>query len=215
MGIELKIQHMTMDGLPYCCPECGTSAFTLDARGPIDAFAAVWATCASYHSWEVMIIDIDDLRAIDGARTGRAKAEDEDTFHVLVGDTLLEGTLHPDVIIDDLKRAAKDVYWKKIIKPAARRRKNAVKRAIKQPIRTARNAVTRRANDTVAAAKAAAITAAWDWQAGGHEPDPDYQPEPVNPCIACGGKGSLKIKTKLHDTTSVHCSVCFGTGEID
>lgn len=215
MGIKLKIQQMTIDGLPFTCPECDTSALTLDARGPIDAFAAVWATCSSYHSWEVYLLDIEDLREIQASSTGRVKAEDEDTFRLVIGGAVLEGTLHPDVILDDLKRAAKDVYWKKLIKPAARRKKNAVKRAIKRPIRTAKKAVTRRVDNTVASAKAAAIGAAWDWQAGGHEPDPDYTPEPVTPCAACDGKGGFNIKSRIHDTTRVDCRVCFGTGEID
>ena len=215
MGIELKIQHMTMDGLPYSCPECGTSAFTLDARGPIDAFAAVWATCSGYHSWEVAVLDLDDLRAINSARTGRQRAEDEDTFQVLVGDTLLEGSLHPDVILDDLKRAARDVYWKKIIKPAVRRRKNAAKRAIKNAGRAAIGAVTEPAKSTVAAATAAVLTADWNARAGGDEPDPDYTPAPVIKCKACKGKGRLKLDSRIHDLTSVRCDVCYGTGEID
>lgn len=215
MGIELKIQQMTMDGLPYTCPECDTSAFTLDARGPVDAFASVWATCASYHSWQDSLLTAEDLRAIQAASTGRQRAEDEDTFVIVIGGALLEGTLHPDVIVDDLKRAARDVYWKRIIKPAARRQKNKAKRAIKRPIKKAAAAVTGAASNSVAAAKAAAIGAAWDWQAGGHEPDPDYQPEPVNPCGACNGKGRFTIKSKIHDATTVNCSVCYGTGEID
>lgn len=210
----LKIQSMTIDGHPYLCPECASEAFTLDGAGFIDALP-VRGNCWQSHSWEEPLITLGSLKQIAASSTGRAKAEDEDTFSIVIGGAVLEGVLHPDVILDDLKRAARDVYWKKIIKPAARRRKNAVKRAIKQPIRAARNAVARQVDDTVAAAKAAAITAAWDWQAGGREPDPDYTPEPVNACIACDGKGSLKIKTKVHDTTSVRCSVCSGTGEID
>jgi len=215
VGIELKIQQMTIDGLPFTCPECDTSALTLDARGPIDAFATVWATCASYHSWEVYLLDIDDLQAINAARTGRQRAEDEDTFAVVIGGVAFEGTLHPDVILDDLKRAARDVYWKKIIKPAARRRKNAAKRALKRPIKKAAAAVTGTATNTVAAAKAAAIGAAWDWNTPGGDPDPDYTPEPVNPCIACDGEGSHSIDSRIHGATHVPCLVCSGTGEID
>jgi hypothetical protein len=215
MGIELKIQQMAIDGLPFTCPECDTSALTLDARGPIDALATVWATCSSFHSWEVYLLTLDDLKQIQAASTGRQRAEDEDAFAVVIGGALLEGTLHPDVILDDLKRAARDVYWKKIIKPAARRRKNAMKRAIKRPLRRASRAITQHADDTVAAAKAAAIGAAWTWQAGGHQPDPDYTPEPVNPCIACDGEGGHSIDSRIHGATNVPCLVCSGAGEID
>lgn len=210
----LKIQQMTIDGHPYLCPECGSEAFTLDGTGFIDALP-VRGNCWQSHSWEEPLITLRGLKQIAASSTGRAKAEDEDTFSIVIGGAVLEGVLHPDVIVDDLKRAAKDVYWKKIIKPAARRKKNAVKRAIRQPIRAAKKAVARQVDDTVAATKAAAITAAWDWQAGGHEPDPDYQPEPVTPCAACNGKGGFNIKSRIHDTTRVDCLVCAGTGEID
>ena len=90
-----------------------------------------------------------------------------------------------------------------------------MKRAIKRPIRTARNAVAGQSADTVPAAKPPAITAAWDWRAGGREPDPDHKPAPVIPCAACKGKGGFNIKSRVHDTTRVDCLVCAGTGEID
>lgn len=204
MGIELKIQQMTMDGLPYTCPECGTNAFTLDSRGMADILTSVWATCSSYHSWEVMILDGDDVRAINAARTGRQRAEDVDTFRVIVGGAVIEGVLHPDVILDDLKRAAKDVYWKRIIKTGLRRQKNAAKRAIKRP-----------AKNAVASVKAAALGAAWGIQAGGYETDPDYQPEPVTPCGAGCDRGYFEIESNIHNTTRVKCTVCAGTGEAD
>ena len=208
MAIELKIQVMTLDGIPLGCPDCGTNAFSLDGRGPIDALATVWATCANYHSWEHPMLTVADLRAIDEVRTGRQSAEDIDTFEIVIGGAVLAGVLQPEVTIDDLKRVARDVYWQRIIKPAMRRRKNAAKRALVRPIKNAgRNAV--------AAAKATALETAWTAQAGGYEPDPDYTPEPVTPCPACGGKGEHRLKTRLHDTTRVRCSVCHGTGEID
>lgn len=212
--LTLKIQQMTIDGHPYLCPECASEAFTLDGTGWIDAFP-VHGNCWQSHSWEEPLITLGDLKQINEARTGRERAEDDDTFAIVIGGALIAGTLHPDVILDDLKRAARDVYWKKLIKPAARRRKSEVKRAIRRPIRTAKKAVAKRTTDTVAAAKAAAIGAAWHAQAGGHQPDPDYKPEPVNACTACDGKGGFDIDSNLHDTTRVRCSVCSGTGEID
>lgn len=212
--LTLKIQSMAIDGTPYLCPECASEAFTLDGTGWIDAFP-VRGNCWQSHSWEEPLITLGDLKQINEARTGRERAEDDDTFAIVIGGALLEGTLHPDVILDDLKRVTRDVYWKKLIKPAARRRKNAIKRAVKRPIRTAKKVATKRATNTVAAAKAAAIGAAWGLQAGGHQPDPDYTPEPVNACPACDGKGGFDIDSNLHDTTRVRCSACYGTGEID
>lgn len=211
--LTLKIQSMTVNGHPNLCPECGSEAFTLDGTGFIDAFP-VRGNCWQSHSWEEPLITLGDLKQIAATSTGRKRAEDVDTFRIVIGGALLEGVLHPDVILDDLKRAVTDVYWKRLIKPAARRRKNALERAIRQPIRAARRAVGKHVDDTVAAAKAAAIGAAWGLQAGGHEANPGYTPDPVNACPFCDG-GYIAIETNLHDTTSVRCSVCSGTGEID
>lgn len=211
--LSLKIQHMTMNGHPYQCPECASEAFTLDGNGFIDALP-VRGNCWQSHSWEEPLITLGHLKLINEVRTGRERAEDEDTFAIQIGSALLEGTLHPDLILDDLKRATRDVYWKRIIKPALRRRKRAAIRAVKRPIRSAKAAVTGAASDTVAAAKAAAIQAAWTTQAGGYRPDPDYTPAPINPCPACTD-GYIQLDTHLHDTARVRCSVCSGTGEID
>jgi hypothetical protein len=203
MAIELKIVEMTLDELPYACPECGTGSFTLDGRGLFDALASVWGTCTNSHSWEEQLITIEDLAAINAARTGRQHAEDDDTFEIIIGGAVLAGTLHPELTVDEIKRAVRDVYWKRIIKPALRRRKNAAARAMKRPVKNG-----------VAAAKAAAIGAAWDLQAGGHDLDPNYTPEPINRCPFCKD-GYIDLDTHLHDTTEVPCSVCHGTGEID
>jgi len=211
--LTLKVQQMTINGHPYLCPECASEAFTFDGAGFIDAFP-VRGNCWQSHSWEEPLITLGVLKEIQAASTGRQRAEDEDTFAVVIGGSLLEGTLHPDVIVDDLKRAARDVYWKRLIKPALRRRKNAAQRAMKRPFKKAARAVTSGASNTVAAAKAAAIGADWNLRTGGTDPDPDYTPEPVNPCPVCYG-GHIRLDTRIHDTTTVRCTVCSGTGEID
>jgi hypothetical protein len=123
----------------------------------------------------------------------------------------LAGVLHPDLTPEDVKALGR-IYWRKIIKPGVRRQKNKAVRAGKKAVR---QAVTQPTADAVAAAKAAAIGAAWGLQAGVHEPDPDYTPEPVIKCVACNGKGRHNIETRLHKTTTVRCAVCLGTGEID
>lgn len=211
--LTLKIQQMTINGHPYLCPECASEAFTLDGTGWIDAMP-VRGNCWQSHSWEEPLITLGTLREIQAASTGREKAEDDDTFVIEIGGAVLAGILHPDVILDDLKRAG-DVYWKRIIKPAIRRRKNAVKRAVKRPIKTAKAAVTGAASDTVAAAKAAAIGAAWDWQTPGGAPDPDYTPEPVIPCPSGCTDGYFHIESNVFDTTQVRCTTCCGTGNLN
>jgi hypothetical protein len=203
MVTELKIQQMTIDGLPHLCPECDTASFTLDGRGFSDGFPAR-GNCSNYHSWESLFLTIGDLKEIQAASTGRERAEDVDTFEIEVGGAVLAGILHPDVIVDDLKRAVRDVYWKRLIKPALRRQKRKALRAAKKPV-----------SNAVAAAKAGAIGAAWGLQAGGHQPDPDYTPEPINACPACSGKGSFDLESNIHGNRRIPCTVCTGTGEID
>ncbi|MFF9240087.1 hypothetical protein ACF1AL_14810 [Streptomyces sp. NPDC014801] len=214
MGQLLKIQEMSLDGLPLTCPECGSGAFTLEGRGAIAALASVWANCSNYHSWEHQLITTSDLAAIQAARTGREKATDVDTFEIEIGGAVLAGILVPELTVDDVKTASR-IYWQKLIKPRIRRQKRAAIRAVKRPLQRAGRAVTQPIADGAAAVKAQALEAAWTAQAGGYQPDPDHQPEPVNPCPACNGKGAHRIDTRLHDTTTVRCSVCHGTGEID
>lgn len=209
----LKIQSMTVNGAPNLCPECGSEAYTLDGNGFIDALT-VRGNCWQSHSWEEPLITIGVLKAIRAASTGRQRPQDEDTFAVTVGGAVLAGTLHPEVTVDDLKKVATDVYWARMIKPALRRRKNRTKRAIKKPFTKAAAKTKAAAGNAVASAKAAAIGAAWNLQTGTGEPDPDYTPEPVNPCAVCDD-GYIQLDTRLHGSTRVRCSVCHGSGEID
>jgi len=199
--LTLKIQSMTIDGNPYLCPDCASEAFTLDGTGFIDAFP-VYGNCWNSHSWEEPLITLGALKEIKAASTGRERAEDDDTFQVVIGGAVLAGILHPELTLDDLKTAG-DAAWKRIIKPAMRRKKKAAIRAAKRPV-----------SNAVAAAKAAAIGAAWGLQVGGHEADPDYTPEPVNPCAAGCTDGYFGIDSRIHGTTRIRCSVCSGTGEI-
>jgi len=202
MAITLKIQEATIGGHPYTCPDCASIAFTLDGRGMFDNFPA-WGNCGNGHSWEDPLITLGVLKEIDAARTGRAKAKDDDTFAVVVGGAVLAGILHPELTPDDLRQVGR-VYWQKLVKPALRRQRRKAGRAVARPVTNA-----------VAAAKAAALEATWTAQAGGHTPDPDYRPEPVNPCPACQGTGHHKIESRIHAATRVDCTVCVGTGEID
>ncbi|MCX5365927.1 hypothetical protein OG864_45335 [Streptomyces sp. NBC_00124] len=212
--LSLRIQQMTINGTPYLCPECASEAFTLDGTGFIDAFP-VRGNCWQSHSWEEPLITLGGLKQVQAASTGRLKAGDIDSFAVVIGGALLEGVIQPEVMLDDLKKVAKEVYWGRIIKPAFRRRKRAAVRAVTQPIRTARRAAGAAATDSVAAAKAAALGAAWDWQTPGGDPDPDYKPDPTTACPTGCNNGYFNIDSRINKTTRVPCLVCSGTGQID
>lgn len=205
MALTLKILHAALDGAPYTCPDCASAAFTLDG----DWFdgSPARGNCGNGHSWEDPLVQTSDLKRIKAASTGRKKAEDADLFEITIGGAVLAGELYPEVTPEDVKAAAR-VYWRRLIKPVIRKQKRRAVRAVTRPVKKA-------ARNGVAAAKAAALEAAWITQAGGYEPDPDYQPEPINPCPACRGKGHHTIDSRLHTTTTVRCSVCHGTGEID
>jgi hypothetical protein len=211
--ITLRVQQMAIDGHPYTCPECASEAFTLDGAGFIDALP-VMGNCWQSHSWEEPLITLGGLKKIEAARTGRQKATDVDTFEIEIGGAVLAGILVPELTVDDVKTAGR-IYWQKLVKPRLRRSKRAAIRAVKQPLRKGARAVVRPVANGVAAVKAEALEAAWTAQAGGYQPDPDYTPEPVNPCPACNGKKHFAIETRLHDTKTVICSVCHGTGDID
>ncbi|MFI8872457.1 hypothetical protein [Streptomyces sp. NPDC055243] len=214
--LTIKIEQMTIDGHPYRCPECASEAFTFDGAGFIDALP-VWANCWQSHSWQEPLVTLGTLKQIQAASSGRQQATDEDTFEITVGGAVLAGTLHPQITVDDVKQASR-VYWRRIAKPAVRRRKRAAIRSVTRPVKKAAKevvgAVTGTADKAVAATKAAALTAAWDAQTGGHEPDPDYKPEPTNPCAVCID-GYIPLDSHIHDIAKVRCTVCCGTGNID
>ncbi|MEU9470442.1 hypothetical protein AB0D78_28260 [Streptomyces avermitilis] len=207
--LTLKIQQMTINGHPNLCPECASEAYTLDGTGFIDALP-VRGNCWLGHSWEEPLITLGDLKQIRAASTGRQRAEDDDTFEITIGGAVLAGMLYPELTVDDVKKIG-GIYWKKLVKPALRRQKRRAVRAAKRPVKRGLGI----GKDAVAGAKAAAIGAAWGLQAGGHEADPDYEPEPINPCPACNGKGAFELESHLHDTATVRCTICSGTGEID
>src|ERR1044072_894112 len=134
MALTLKIAAMEINEHPYTCPECATANFTLDARGIFDAFP-VWGNCPNGHSGEDPLITVGDLKAIKAASPGRERAEDVDTFEIAIGGALLAGILHPEVTVDDIKKAVTRVYWGRIIKPALRKQRRKAGRAIRRPVK--------------------------------------------------------------------------------
>lgn len=202
MSLTLNIHAMTINGHPYDCPECGTGRFRLDTAGPLNAWPAR-GNCPTGCTWEDPLITNLIMQQIHEARTGRQAAGDDDTFEIQLGATTLAGIVAPELTAADLKAITR-VYWRRIAKPFLRRKKNAAKRAALKPVKQAAGAVT-----------SAALRAAWQTQAGGWDEQAEAA-EPINPCGACGGKGSFDIESRIHAKSGagrVRCSICSGTGE--
>jgi hypothetical protein len=211
MGGTLKVQQLTTNGVPYGCPECGSRALMLD-QGPFDGMPADLNCCFCPHYWTDGMITGTTVVMIAGSRSGRRKARDEDTFTVTVDGVRFEGTLQPELITDDLKVGGRTL-WRRGIKPSLRRRKKAAVRTVARPGKNAVEKVGDAARDVVATTKTAALTAAWDAQAGGHTPDLDHRPEPVIPCGAGCTDGWFPLDSRIHGIDKVRCIACRGTGE--
>jgi hypothetical protein len=210
MSGTVKILEMTINGHPYTCPECGAPGFTLDG-GRWDGMPAD-ANCDYSHHWTDALITAGTLTMIRGSRSGRTKATHDDTFSVTVGGAHLAGTLQPEIVYDDVRQGGK-AFWYRGLKPTLRKKKRAAVRTVTAPGKKAARTAKAAARDMVATGKSAALAAAWDIQAGGHEPDPDYEPEPVIPCGAGCTRGYFELDTRIHGTTKVVCTACHGTGE--
>lgn len=207
----VKVVEMTINGVPYTCPECDSRSFTLDG-GRIDAFPAD-ANCFYSHYWSDPLITGGTLKVIRGSRTGRKRAGDIDTFAVTVGGARLQGTLVPEIVYDDVRQMGR-VYWKRIIKPAVRKQRRAAVRAATKPAKQAAKKAGAAVRSAASATEVAALTAAWTTQAGGYEPDPNYTPDPADLCGAGCTNGYFAIDTRIHGTTKVMCTACRGTGQV-
>ncbi|MFJ9037965.1 hypothetical protein ACIRF8_15400 [Streptomyces sp. NPDC102406] len=214
MSGTVKVVEMTVDGAPVQCPECDAPGFTLDG-GRFETEPA-HANCDYSHHWTDPQITGATLVMILGSRTGRTKARHNDTFDVTYDGTHLAGTLHPEIVYDDVRQGAK-AFWKRGLKPQLRRRRRALVRAAtkpgKQVAKKAARKVRGAAEDAAASVKTAAVTAAWDMQAGGHEANPGYTPEPATPCGAGCTKGYFPLDSRIHGMPQVVCTACRGTGE--
>ncbi|MFF3256502.1 hypothetical protein ACFYWP_37225 [Actinacidiphila glaucinigra] len=201
MAITIKVVWMRCKGEPTGCPECGASHIEFSTSQPFDTWPS-WGWCITCgHSWEDTVISTSVVRAIRSGSTGRRKATDSDLFAVkLPNGWLLEGELLPEITIDDVRQIGK-IYWRRIVKPAARKKKRQLKRAVKK-------GATKAVKGALAGPAALALRADWETRAGGWEP-----PVIENPCPAGCDRGSYDLDTNIHeDSPRVTCSFCHGTG---
>ncbi|MCT9142423.1 hypothetical protein [Streptomyces violarus] len=200
MAITIKIIAITCNGEPTGCPECTSQHIEYNARGPFEGWPS-WGWCTSCnHSWEDVLMTYGVINTIRTTSTGRKKAEDSDLFSVrLPNGWLVEGELVPQVTVDDVRRASQ-IYWNKIVKPVVRKQKNKAKR-------TARKAVTGAAKAAVAVPAAALLKADWETRAGGWAD--------TGQSIACPvgcDKGVFRLDSTIHDSPTVTCGFCQGSG---
>lgn len=185
--------ELLVDGAPVACPECGdTQDLTATStRIPVPAWPAQ-VNCRAGHLFEPMTVTNALITAVLGARTGRTRATDEDTFRTEVDGRLVEGTLYPVLLVDDLRQAARLLY-RRGLKPQIRREVRTAKRNV----RTAAKGVVREIGDALPST-----------------PDKPRPPQERTPrCPYCKGKGAHRLNTRIHNSPTVPCSLCSGTGD--
>ncbi|WP_424921093.1 hypothetical protein [Streptomyces sp. wa13] len=190
--------ELLIDGAPVACPECGdTQDLTATStRLPVPAWPAQ-VHCRAGHLFEPMTVTNGLITAVLASRTGRTRAADDDTFCTEVDGRLVEGTLYPVLMVDDIRQAARLLY-RRGVKPQARREIRSAKRQIRGAVRE----IT----------EAASLTP--DQPDAEQEPTAARAPKKRAPrCPYCKGKGVHRLKTRIHDTTTVPCSLCSGTGD--
>ncbi|MFJ9772680.1 hypothetical protein ACIRVF_15780 [Kitasatospora sp. NPDC101157] len=202
---------LLLDGLPLTCPTCAadTNLTLATGRLPFPALEA-WANCPTGHGWDEEKVSNRFLWAMYQARTTRMKADDIATTSGVFDGVVYFGELVPEWCPDDIRVAA-DQAWRKLVKPAAKRRLRLGRRAAKVATRVAGEAVWDGVKKATGPVTAAAFVADWQARTGTADPTPITT---VRKCPSCKGKGQLTLKSNIHGLT-VPCSLCSGTGERD
>lgn len=182
--------ELLIDGQPVACPECGDAQdlTATTTRIPVPTWPAR-VNCRAGHLFEPMTVTNQVIAAILGSHTGRRRAQDDDTFNTTVDGHRVEGELHPVLCIDDLRQAARVLY------------RRGLKPQIRREIRTAKRTVRRAAKD--------AVREVADAMPSRTVPIQERAPR----CPYCKGKGEHRLNTRVHDSATVPCSLCSGTGE--
>ncbi|MFD4764529.1 hypothetical protein ACFWOJ_38740 [Streptomyces sp. NPDC058439] len=182
--------ELLVDGVPVACEECGdTQDLTATStRIPVPAWPAQ-LTCRAGHLSELMTVTNETITAILGSHTGRTRAADCDTFRTEVDGRLVEGELYPVLTLDDLRQTVR-VLYRRGLKPQIRREVRAAKRSV----RTAAKGAVREVADAIPSRTV---------------PVQERAPR----CPYCKGKGKHRLNSKIHDSPTVPCSLCAGTGD--
>lgn len=195
---------LLIDGTPAACPTCGAVdglTFTV-SRIPIATWPA-WVTCPAGHGEDSDHATNAMVAAALQARTGRTVATDVDTFRAVLDDgRVIEGELAFEWVMDDLRQGAKAIY-RRAYRPWAKRQLRKGRRAAGAAVKQAAGTV---AETAIYTPFAAGLGTAWNARTG------IADPAKANPCRTCKGKGAFRLDTRFHDSPTVPCSMCAGTG---
>lgn len=187
----------TVDDHPVACEYCdSTTALEISKRGFRETWPA-YLTCLSCGKGaDHDLITNGLVDAAKAAATGRARAEDRDTFRAEWRGIVFAGEQAPEFCLDDALQAGKAVASE--LRAQAKEQKKQVTGRARTwwggQKKTTRAAVA----EKVGGAKAAALGAAWQIQTGGAGPTqkPRTRRCPVKGCR----KGTVTLTTRVHGT---------------
>jgi hypothetical protein len=213
-GPDLRLNGLAyVDGKELVCPNCD-SGFSLEIRK--QGFREVWPALVSCLSCgkgtDSAVVTNGLVDAVLAARTGRQKAEDRDTFTAEWRGTVMTGELHPELVLDDVRVAAKALSGQ--VRKDSRRWWGGKKKAGKARVKATADAAKGKAKDAAATAKASALAAAWTLQTAGAGPAAAPKPKRRR-CTVKGCRGGMvTLSTRLHSPTGktravkIPCGVC-------
>ncbi|WP_331764329.1 hypothetical protein [Streptomyces sp. NBC_01506] len=219
---DLDLQGLAyVNGAPLVCSACdGAYSLRIYKQGAREVLPAA-ISCLSCGHWDPcpQVVTNGLVDAVLDARTGRAKAEDRDTFAAEWRGIVMVGELVPEVVMDDLVVGLK-VLHENVSKDAKgwfRSKKKEAKARAKDAKDKVTTAGKEKAGGAVSAAKATALTTAWTLQTGGAGPATVAKPKRSR-CTVKGCRGGMvTLSTKLHSPTGksrevkIPCGVCHRT----
>lgn len=206
---DLTLRGAVINGNPVACTACGDTAQLALTRSGSRETWPVWADCrACGHGEDHRAITNGLLDAVIDATGGPAGEPRALPFAARWRGLVLIGERAPELTPADLLTAARE--WAGVASDAAGARVRDAKRTGRRRLLGIRRKATAQAEQLAGGAKAAALTAAWDWQTGGADGSPKRRR-----CTAKGCKGGwLTITTRVYADTGrpekqrVACAVC-------
>lgn len=206
---DLRLRGLVVDGVPVACPKCGsTVGLTVDRRGPRETWPA-WLGCEHCGHGEDHPTITNGLVAAAVEACGGPAGPEPVPFTAEWRGIAVGGEQAPEFGIADLATAAQE--WAKVGRSEARKRWGKAKRRARGRLLGIRRKAGDQAGQLLGGAKAAALSAAWDWQTGGAGPARPAKRR----CRVKGCRGGwVTMRSRIHSTTGraqdikVPCAVC-------